>query len=328
MSDFTYLYVLVSKPGDTYYEQTLVSAMSLRLHMPDANVVLLVDSKTAENLVDGRAEIKKYVSCVKSVELPGSLSNMQRSRWLKTSMTEYIENDFLYIDSDTVVTQSLKEIESVNVSLGAVLDKHVLLSKHCNRAMIENNAKKLGFFAAVNDCHFNGGLMLVRSNEKNKAFFKKWHELWLESVEKGVSIDQAALAQTNYLMGGCIQELPGIWNCQVEYGMQFLERAKILHMFVTGDQFNRRPHLLMDPSFFKRIELSGVTTDVLSLIKKPMSGFKDKSQVIGGAAVDYFNSYLSRFFCLLFCYSSKTRMLFNVLNAVAEKIMKKLKSRC
>ena len=82
MSDFAYLYVLVSKPGDTYYEQTLVSAVSLRYHMPDANIVLLTDDRTADTLVGNRAEIKKYVTSIKCVNLPNSLSNMQRSRWL------------------------------------------------------------------------------------------------------------------------------------------------------------------------------------------------------------------------------------------------------
>ena len=84
MSNFTYLYVLVSKPGDTYYEQTLVSAISLRHHMPDANIVLLVDNRTAATLVEKRAEIKKYVTSVKSVDLSDSLTNVQKSRWLKT----------------------------------------------------------------------------------------------------------------------------------------------------------------------------------------------------------------------------------------------------
>lgn len=327
MSDFIYLYVLVSKPGDTYYEQTLISAISLRHHMPEANIVLLVDRDTAESLVGNRTEIKKVVSSIKIVDLPESMSNMQRSRWLKTSMPEYVNSDFLYIDSDTIITQPLSEIEINKASLGAVLDKHSLLSNHCNRKMIERNAKKLGFSAAVDDRHFNGGVMLVRSIDENRIFFKKWHELWQESVKKGLSIDQASLAQTNYLMNGLICELPGVWNCQVEYGMNFFQDAKILHMFVTGDKYNRRPHMLMDPSFYKDVEQNGITQEILELIYNPYSGFSKKTQIIADVAVDYFNSYLSRFCCLLFCSSSMTRKVFNLLNVVAEKIMKLFKSK-
>ena len=327
MSTFSYVYVLVSKPGDTYYEQTLLSAISLRYHMPEANIILLVDDKTAESLIGARAEIKKYVSNVKIVSLPTSLSNTQKSRWLKTTMPNHIESDFLYIDSDTIIAQSLREIETTNVSLGAVLDKHSLLSKHCNKKMIIENAQKLGFHEAVEDKHFNGGVLLVRANQKNNLFFQEWHKLWQESTKKGLSIDQAALAQTNYLMKGAIQELPGIWNCQVEYGMQFMNSAKILHMFVTGDKYNRRPHILMDPSFYKSIEKNGVTQEVMDCIQSPLNGFKNKTQIIGGEAVDYFNSYLSRFFCLLYCASPRTKKTFNVLNSVIKFVMVKLKTR-
>lgn len=326
MSTFSYVYVLVSKPGDTYLEQTLISVVSLRRHMPDANIVLLVDNKTADSLNGTRAEIKKYVSCVKSVSLPDSLSNMQKSRWLKTTMPDHIGSDFLYIDSDTVVVQSLQEIETLDVNLGAVLDKHTLLSSHCNKKMIAENARKLGFHEAVENKHFNGGLLLVRANEKNKHFFQEWHRLWQESVKRGLSIDQAALAQTNFIMNGPIQELPGIWNCQVEYGMQFISTAKILHMFVTGDKFNRRPHILMDPSFYKSIETNGLTEETMDLIRNPLNGFKNKTQIIGGEAVDYFNSYLSRFCCLLYCSSSQTRKVFNVLNSIIKFVMTRLKA--
>lgn len=325
MSAFTYLYVLVSKPGDTYYEQTLISAISLRYRMPNANIVLLTDNKTAESLNGLRADIKNYVSQTIVVELPDSLTNLQKSRWLKTSIPEYIDTDFLYIDSDTIITQSLAEIECIDVDLGGVLDKHSLLKDHCKRSMISENAKKLGYQVAVDDRHFNGGLMLVRNKECNKKFFRMWHQLWQESVEKGLSIDQAALAQTNYLMKGLIKELPGVWNCQVEYGMHLIKDAKIWHMFVTGDKFNRRPHAFMDPSFYKEIEKNGVSEEILEMIKNPWLGFKNKTQLVGGVAVDYFNSYLSRFCCLLYCQTSKTRRIFSILDAVAKFIMTKKK---
>jgi len=327
MSNFTYLYVLVSKSGDTYYEQTLVSAISLRHHMPEANIVLLVDDKTEATLIDNRAEIKKYVSSIKSIELPNSLTNVQKSRWLKTIMPELIDTDFLYIDSDTVITQPLTEIETIDVNLGAVLDKHSLLSQHCNRDLINKNVKRMGFHASVNDKHFNGGLLLVRHNDNNKKFFQTWHLLWQDSVKKGLSIDQVALAQTNYLFNGLIQELPGIWNCQVEYGVHLFTQAKILHMFVTGDLYNRRPHIFMDPQTFKDIEKKGITQNVMDIILNPMKGFKSKNQVIGGSAVDYFNTPLSRIWCLMYCKSSKTRFVFNKFNRIADILLTKIKQK-
>lgn len=97
----TYVYVLVSGKNDLYYEQALMSTYSLRNLMPDANVVLLVDNKT-EDLINSdslkRAEIKKYVSKIISVQFDEKVSNAERSRLIKTSIPEYIDDDFLYID--------------------------------------------------------------------------------------------------------------------------------------------------------------------------------------------------------------------------------------
>jgi len=47
-----FLYILVSNEKDIYYEQTLVSVLSLRHYNPDAFVTLLVDDKTDKTLKD------------------------------------------------------------------------------------------------------------------------------------------------------------------------------------------------------------------------------------------------------------------------------------
>lgn len=322
MSKFSYVYVLTSKTGDTYYEQTLVSAISLRSHMPQANIILVVDDKTNESLIGNRAEIKKYVSSVMAITLPNSLTNLQKSRWMKTSLPQYISEDFLYIDSDTIITSSLEEIETVNVELGAILDRHQRFGNHCLKDIITENAKKLNFVPAVNDMHFNGGVILVRKNDRNIEFFKKWHSLWLDSAKKGLSIDQIALAQANYLMGGLIQELPGEWNCQVENGTKFLYKAKILHMLVAGERHaDRKPHELMKSQFYREIEKNGITASTIETINDPLSFFKTKTQIIGDGAVDFYNTTLCRTFCLLYS-NKKTRKLFDVFNGLTNLIMK------
>lgn len=321
---FEYVYVLVSKPGDTYYEQTLISAISLRNQMPNACITLLVDEKTKETLVENRSEIKKYVSKIVSACLPKDLSNMQKSRWLKTSMPEYIKNDFLYIDSDTVITSSLEDIEQNGVALGAVLDRHSLFSTNCCRYRIQKNAEKLGFCPAVCDRHFNGGVLLVRQNEKNVEFFKLWHKLWLESLKKNISIDQISLAQANYMCNGIIQELPGIWNCQVENGFHYLFDAKVLHMFVLKGHHNRRPHPLMDSNFYLEIEKNGISDTTLNIIRNPLSFFSSKLQIIGDNSVDYWHTSSCQFFGNLYSVA-KAKRIFFVIDSLLEHLTKILK---
>ena len=102
-----FLYILVSKESDIYYEQTLVSILSLRHYNPDAFVTLLVDDKTDANLMGFRAEIKTLVNEYKVVSFDDKISGLARSRLLKTNMRNLLEGDFLYIDGDTAIADKL-----------------------------------------------------------------------------------------------------------------------------------------------------------------------------------------------------------------------------
>ena len=90
-----FLYILTSNEKDIYYEQTLVSVLSLRHYNPQAFITLLVDDKTDKNLVGFRSEIKNLIDEYKVVPFDDRLSNMVRSRFLKTNMRNLIEGDFL-----------------------------------------------------------------------------------------------------------------------------------------------------------------------------------------------------------------------------------------
>ena len=104
------VYVLTSSKEDTYLEQTLISVYSARLHNPYADILVVTDNATANTIKGGRAEIKKYLSDIVVVDIPAEYNNMQKSRYIKTNLRKFVEGDFLYIDSDTVIAESLAEI--------------------------------------------------------------------------------------------------------------------------------------------------------------------------------------------------------------------------
>ena len=144
----TYVYVLVSGKNDLYYEQALMSTYSLRNIMPDASVVLLVDNKTEDSINSDslkRVEIKKYVSKIISVQFDEKVSNAERSRLIKTSIPEYIDDDFLYIDCDTIIADDLSEIEKTPYKTAGILDGHVMLNEHIHKKYFLERDKKLGF---------------------------------------------------------------------------------------------------------------------------------------------------------------------------------------
>ena len=105
-----YVFVLTSSPKDFYCEQTLVAVASLRVHNPGAFVTLLTDDRTLATLTGNRAALKDAVDEIKALTLDEKLTPMLRSRFLKTSIRNVIDGDFLFLDSDIAVAHNTSSI--------------------------------------------------------------------------------------------------------------------------------------------------------------------------------------------------------------------------
>ena len=226
-----YVFVLTSSPKDFYCEQTLVAIASLRVHNPGAFVTVLTDDKTAATLTGNRAALKSSVDELKVISIDDKFTPMQRSRFLKTSMRNVVDGDFLFIDSDTAIVGDLSIPEEWRGGIYAVLDFHTNLSKAINRRKVRNNAINMGFSPILNDELFNSGVIFVADTPEMRKFFEKWHELWLACVSKGFNFDMASFAEADFTFGYIIKQMPGAWNCQLAYGNRFLPTAKVLHFF-------------------------------------------------------------------------------------------------
>jgi len=275
-----YLYVLVSDETDYYLEQALLSITSLKMRMPYAFVSLLIDDSTEKTLMEKRKNILELVSEVKVVEIETQFSKKARSRWLKTSMRRYISGDFLFIDCDTVICEDLSDIEKNDIMLGAVLDRHVLISDSSFKEDIQNNDKILKFNASlVSDKHFNSGVIFCRDNPLCYTFYEEWHKLWLRGSSKKI-IDQPSFNQANLNFNNIITEMNGIWNCQIiQGGLIFLFDAKIIHIFTHSQ--NNGPYTLTDPFFLQKIKEAGIiNSEVKSLLLYPKINFHKSTYII------------------------------------------------
>ena len=231
-------YALVSKGDDIYAAMQLVSLHTLRVRNPQAEVFVAMDETTHQRLEELHSPILTDATPV-VVSIPPEYGQVQRSRYLKTTMRERIQGDYLYLDGDTMVSDSLADIDDVKGDIAMVTD----LNRPIEMGRIEYGirmAKKAGLFVegTEKEPYFNGGVMFVRDTEVTHAFFRKWHELWKKSVGNGVNLDQPALCETNRTMGHLIQEIPGIWNCQYRflqyrYYEPYAKKAKILHYYTT-----------------------------------------------------------------------------------------------
>lgn len=260
------VYVLTSNEKDLLLEQLLLSLYSLRHYNPSSEVYLVVDQDTFSTIKGPRNAVREYLTDVIAIKTPEEYNNMLRSRWLKTSLREHIKGDYLFIDSDTIITDSLEECDNWNFDIASVIDRHIPVDKaHQYYDLIIDNAKKTGWQFEKNDAfYFNSGVMFVKDNQTTHSFFKKWHEYWIQGIEKKVYQDQPTLGRTNKEFGYLMHELNGMWNCQVlANGIKFLNNSKIVHYFNAERQSQRKSifYLPSNKELYQEIKNSGFVLD-------------------------------------------------------------------
>lgn len=269
------VYVLVSDNNDSYLEQCLISVTSLKKRMPNCQGVLLSDNNTISTLTNEREKIKECFSSIVEIEFPNIIKKKERSRYLKTSMRRFIKGDFLFIDCDTIVCEDLGEIEKQGILLGAVMDNHLPLSKNVYAHDMEKRVKVCDFHTSYMDIHYNSGVLWISDSKICHDFFSLWHDLWKEGKEKGILSDQLSFNEANYRMGGAISELHGTWNCQINFGIRFINEAKIIHYlgFNPRDEKARGvslPYKLASNELYAEIkEKKRLSDEVIRIIDNP-----------------------------------------------------------
>jgi hypothetical protein len=273
-----YLYVLVSDEADYYLEQALLSITSLKMRMPNAFVSLLIDDKTESTLTGKRRNLIDLIDELKVIEIDRKFNKKARSRWLKTSMRNHIEGDFLYIDCDTIIADDLADIVNLDVNIGAVLDWHRYLdSNPPYKTWIQKRDRKVGFVSSFqSNTHFNSGIIFCKDVPIVHDFFNEWHRLWLLCAEKGFTEDQISFNQADFSFDSIIREFDGIWNCQIYYdgAIIYLSDSKIIHCQNSG--FNEkieRPYLFANTLLFQSIKENGITEQIKEKLQNPRVSF-------------------------------------------------------
>lgn len=279
------VFVLTSDIHDNYLEQLYLSLISYYEYNSDRAIVL-ADSETLKSLVGGRRKINELAEVIEA-KVPDGLSKKEKSRWLKTSIPEYINVPFLFIDCDTIICGPLVMQDEPRGDICAVVDKHVPIKDHSCKKLFERNDTILGFRSSFEGpIHFNSGLLYCSNTDNARKFYRLWHNLWEYSNKKGISIDQPALNEANRKMGWIIRELPGEWNCQVnDNGLKYLYNAKIIHYFASYKIF-KNPFLLASSALLSSIR-EGVLTDeeIRDLVANAKSAFADKLSLIADESV-------------------------------------------
>lgn len=284
------VYCLVSDVEDYYYEQLLISLCSLRKHNPEAKVEVVCDEKTFATLQDNRSTIFDFNVQVITVETPQDWEKWERSRYIKTNLRRLVQDDYLYIDTDTVICSSLDLIDNLSYDVSAVFDSHLerplprySRCQHKSDYWIWDNAKKANIDIA-GLWHYNSGVMYVKDTMIAHELYARWYDKYKEQLKYGVNIDQLPLLLANHDMKDIISPLHPKLNCQVAQieGRNLLPESIIIHYFPC-----QKTTLLSSPWIMDSIKESGRINDSIQhIIDDPFSFFEKESFVAMGAAAE------------------------------------------
>lgn len=323
-----FLYVLVSKPEDNYYEQLLISATSLRMHNPAAYITVLVDNKTDETLHGTlRGQIREIAQRIIVVDFDDAINNVKRSRYLKTTMREHLDGNFLFIDCDTVVCEQIN-LEEFNIEFGAVYDGNSEWYYHNIQRDECNTMAAKGYIIPDND-YYNSGVIWCKDTKQTHEFYRRWHELYLECNKLGIGEDQPSFNITNQEMGKFICRLDNSWNCIAMLGgISCLSDSKIIHYaaYKHDNDPNAHPYILGDKRVLDEVKQNnGITDKIKNLIDNPRSAFYP-SAIIAYQSKRYFVFKSSVFSAINRIYE-KSPSVFNFVNRRLGIVRKKKQNK-
>lgn len=274
------VYSVVSGKDDIYLPQALVAGYTARRYNPMATILLVMDQETKRTADEHLSSIKNYFTDIVVRDVPPTFTQVQKSRYLKTTLRECIEGDFIFIDTDTVITSDISEIDSQSDDIAAVLDRHINVENHIQRKEISLDIANVGLnIKDLCNKYFNSGVIFAKDTPIAHKLFKCWNNAWNEARKKGQTIDQPSLAKANMECGYPIAELSGEWNCQLSDNfLSYLSNAKILHYFASN---KKSPYKLYDNNIFMQILKDGDVSEKLKCqLEKPKTFFTEEHSVI------------------------------------------------
>ena len=279
------VYVTVSNGKDNYLEQLYMSLVSLKMHNPNSHSSVVVDRITEKVISKVNYDLKSYIDDLIIIDVPTKYQGAVCSRYLKTSLRSYVTGPYLFIDTDTIVSENLEDIDELidrEIDVAAVVDGHCPFKEMPNYSEIVERYNKIGWLDLLSDeYHFNSGVMFVADTKAVHDFYEQWHQNWLYEYSKHYYFDQIALARTDHDMGGLLVEIDGIWNFQLYWGaLRYLCKAKIVHY----GGYSRR----LETYYFRtigvpeRIRATGkIDSETFEHLQNPKEAYVGNSLVLG-----------------------------------------------
>lgn len=260
------VYGVISSLDDLYYEQMWASIWTVKHYTPSAHIIVLTDEQTERTMHSPeRAKSLALIDEVQVVDFDIPYSNKEKSRYIKTKLRQLVKGDFLFIDNDTIVADDLSSIDSLDCpNIGAVLDYHCQSREICHypifKAMSSSPMLNIYGLKYNNSSNlYNSGVLLVKDTPKALEVFEKWHSNWQISRAKGECRDQLALLTTCQQLNNPLSEISGVYNCQIRSSIEFLQNAKIIHIF--NSQKDSDIYRFFSPIVYQKIRFDKCITN-------------------------------------------------------------------
>lgn len=246
-----FVYVITTNGNDLFEKLTVVSILSLRYFNKLASVFLLIDIQSFECLINSSSILLSLSDQIIPVKTPDGSHNF-KNRWIKTQVALFIEPPFLFLDSDTLIRGSLKNIFEVRSHLALALNHS---QKDIDNQIAESDCE---IFAEMRwdlprDRYFNGGVILYADKIKSKIFSKCWHSNWIKSYHKTKSFkDQPSLNYT--LKKFEVEILDAKFNAQFYNNPSSFRNAVIWHYYTINLPYSTDYFKLIDRLYFPNWE--------------------------------------------------------------------------
>lgn len=312
------VYVVVSGETDVYFEQAWVSAWSLKHYNPGMEVECVVDPDTYDQVMGSyRRQALSVIDRLVRVEVPAQYGKKERSRWLKTSVRRHVGGDFLFVDTDTIVCDSLRELDSLAGDVMMVRDHHCPFSEMTDARYILQGIENVLGSRFTEDDYYNSGVIYTKDTPASHAFFEAWHAQWKEFHKQGVHTDQCSLAVLNAKVHA-IQDLDDIYNCQIRLSVRFLHRAKIVHFFNNQCPQNS-VHPFDSSEVYKQVKKERTLSPAFQqAVLDCKSLFYTQTYILGGEERVMYDDYACR---LLRETVVKSPWLYSLINKVSRALL-------
>lgn len=226
------VYVLSTDGWTRYAQMAYVSASTVRRIHPDAELVLLTDEfsqRALEREPNALADVFDQTVVVET----GEPDVRTRSRFLKTSMRQHIDGDFVFLDVDTLLIKPLDGLEACQADVGAVVEWNGLDPRTFPPKSVPLY-EKLGWRCPT-PSYFNSGVMLFRDTPAARELGEEWHRRWKLTVPEGFVTDQQSLNSAINETNVVIEVLPNEFNSMVLFYPWLFRASRVAHFFESND---------------------------------------------------------------------------------------------